>query len=139
MGWISSIAGAPAKGASALWRVTPVPMKNFALGSLVAGGAAALVTYDAVRAKPRGKRFDADEVALQPLPPLLTPQDLMMQPMPQMQVENGPAEGRGEFEFRNRVLAGRGQALEQPAQPRMSVIDPKSVSELNAPNTTLAV
>jgi hypothetical protein len=102
--------------------------QTLALGAAIAAAAVGLATYESVNTAGK-RRFDPDTVPLKPIPPMLTPQDLMQQMMPEEM--SGPAEGREEFEFRNRVLAGRGQAPERAAaQPRMSVIAPESVNEL---------
>ncbi len=107
--------------------------KKAGAAALLAASVLGIGAYVAMSA--RGREFREEDRQVAQIPPLLTPQDLMMQAMPQDLA--GPADGRGEFEFRNRVNASRGQVLEQPAvnavQPRMSAIDPQSVAELGAP------
>ena len=106
--------------------------KPWLIGGGVIAGAAALGTYFAITAKDK-KHFDPDAVPVQPIPPLLTPQDLMMQPMPHA-MEGGPAEGYADHQWRNMVNSSRGQSLEQPAvnttQPRMSAISPDAVQDM---------
>lgn len=136
------VAAAPFKGASFAWNKSPAGLKSATVITAALAAGAGLLTYEAISGKKRGKRFNPDDTEVAQIPPLLTPQDLMLQPM--MQDMNGPAEGRGEFEFRNRVLAGRGQqALDQPqlnaVPPRMSAIDPDAVRDLSAAKTTQAV
>jgi len=137
MGLRSSLVTAaklPFKASSALWKATPAQLQGAAVLSAVLAAATGLLTYEAVTARPTRRALPDDE-PLQPTPPLLMPQDLILQPT-SMELA-GPAEGRGEFEFRNRVNAGRGQMLEQPqvnaVQPRMSAIAPDAVTDLGAP------
>ncbi len=95
--------------------------KKLATASVLGAGVIGVGAYLAM--SPRGQAFreGRDEQVAQ-IPPLLTPQDLMAG-YSQSMVANGPAEGRGEYDFRNMVNAGRGRSLEQgnPAQPN---IDP---------------
>ncbi len=107
--------------------------KKAGAAALIAASVIGIGAYIAMSA--RGREFREEDRQTAQIPPMLTPQDLMMQATGQDLA--GPADGRGEFEFRNRVNASRGQVLEQPAlnaaQPRMSAIDPQSVAELGAP------
>jgi hypothetical protein len=96
----------------------------------VLAGIAAASTY--LGMNPTGKRFEEDDRQVAQIPPLLTPQDLMAA-APTMAEMSGPADGRGEYEFRNRVRpeqAAREMANAQ--QPRMSAISPETVAELGA-------
>ncbi|MDX2074325.1 MAG: hypothetical protein SFX19_08200 [Alphaproteobacteria bacterium] len=122
------------------WGFSKLPggVKNgMGIAAVVAGGVG-LLAYDAMNGSRRGKEFNSetDEQVAQ-IPPMLTPQDLMMQPAPGELA--GPADGRGEYDFRNMVNASRGRGLEQPevkaVQPRMSVIDPDNVRDLGASAT----
>ncbi len=134
--WLA--AGANRVGLGALNMPVSTAVKGFGLAALIAGAAGGLIAYDAVAE--RGKKHKDHDVPVEPLPPLLlTPQDLMMQPMPMADV--GPADGYGPNQWRNMVNASRGQAPEvaAAAQPRMSAIDPDSVRDLGAAKTTQAV
>lgn len=119
----------PAKGAAALFRVTPKSVKNFAgITALVAGGIG-LAGYFAVN--PTGKQFDKNEDQLiAQIPELRMPESLMVQPA-MMAQENGPAEGHGEFEWRNRARPDLAQQQQLAAvNPRMNAISPDNVTEL---------
>lgn len=131
----------PAQAVSAGWNRLPSGAKTgLGVGAAVVAGVGFLA-YEAMNSSRRGRHLDASDQEMAQIPPLLTPQDLMLQPtQPEL---SGPAEGRGAFEFRNRVLASRGQMLEQPQvnamQPARPIIAPESLSDLGAPNKNLAV
>ena len=114
-----------------------IPGRTTAAGVLGLG-AVGLTTYLATRSG--GREFKAADVAPLPeLPPLLTPQDLMMQgamPMGEM----GPADGYHPNQWQRSVLQGRGQnpELAAPAQPRMSAISPDAVGDLGGATHSVA-
>lgn len=102
-----------------------------AIGAVVVGGIAALGIM-ANRSRAQAARDTRDEIANAPLdlPPVAIPQ--MMPPQP---LEAGPAEGRAQGEWVNRVAPERaGIAAQQnpAAQPKMSVVPDSSVQDLGA-------
>lgn len=127
------------KGALGTWKATPRGVKTFAGASAALGAITGFLTYEALT--PRGKKFDPNEQPIAPVPPFLTPQDLVLQTA--SQESSGPADGMDPNHFRNAVLAGRGQTLGQPVvnatQPAMSAIAPDQVKDLGAAPKTPAV
>jgi hypothetical protein len=147
MGLFTNIAKMPlkmpvylGKGALGTWKATPRGVKTFAGASAALGAITGFLAYEALT--PRGKKFDPDEQPIAPVPPMLTPQDLQLQPAPS-EIPSGPADGMDPNHFRNAVLAGRGQTLGQPTvnatQPAMSAIAPEQVKDMGAAAKTPAV
>lgn len=118
MGTIANIAklpfkaaALPFKGGAYAWKNTPKEVKTFAAVTAAIAATVGFLTYDAVRSRPHGTRLHDDNMDVAQIPPMLTPQDLMLQPM---QAElSGPADGRAPGEW---VARTRGSQQQQAAQ-----------------------
>lgn len=111
--------------------VITTPLKGAGKGALIGAGIVAVGSMLAFGGK--GKKFNPDEQPVVPLPPLMTPQDLMMQQqMSMMQPQAaGPAEGYAPNQWQNYVRPGAAQQQEIGAgQPRMSAVSPETVQNL---------
>lgn len=120
----------PVKGAAALFKATPKSVKNFAGITALVAGAVGAAGYLAVNS--RGTEFRDEDRQVAMIPPILTPQDLMA-PSPMLAREDGPAEGHGEYEWRNRArpdVAAQQQVA--ASNPRMSAVAADNVAELGA-------
>lgn len=108
-----------ANGAAYTWKNTP---KNVKIAGGIGAGIVALTGLAAYMATTtRGRQFREEDREVAQIPPMLTPQDLAQMSAPQMAMENGPAEGRGAYDFRNMVNASKGRSLEgmNAAQPNL--------------------
>ncbi len=102
-------------------------VKGAGKGALIGAGIVALGSFLAF--SKNGKKFDAMEQPIAPLPPLLTPQDLVMQQQAAMpRTEMGPAEGYAPNQWQNMVRPGQQQ--QQLSAPRMSAVSPEAVQNL---------
>lgn len=129
-------------GAADKLRSAGKPLRAGLNGALLAGGLVAVGSYLAMQ--DRGEKYDPDLQPVPPLPPLLTPQELMArQQMGGM--ETGPVDGMSPDHFQRRVMADRGMSQEQQQnmlaaqQPRMSAVSPDSVQQLGANPTRPSV
>jgi len=126
---------APVKGAAALTRRMPTSVKNGAMITGLVAAGLGLATY--LSLTPRGHEFHDEDRQVAMIPPILTPQDLMMNQSVATQ-EDGPQEGRGQYEWRNRARPDLAQQQQLAAQnPRMNAISPESVTELGSANPQL--
>lgn len=116
-----TLAAAPVKGGMILWNKSPKGLKIGAIGTLAAAAAIGYAGYNAVTGRERGHRFREDEQAVIPLPPMLTPQDLVVQPS--AAELSGPAEGRapGEWVARTRGTDQQRAAQQPGIDPSMNV------------------
>ena len=104
------------------FKATKTRMGNAAL---LTTGAVALGSYLAFSKK--GTPFHPDDVPIQPIPPMLTPQDLLSASASMPQLENGPVPGRDPTYWRETVRPGQSQSRIQP----MSAVE--RVEDLGAP------
>lgn len=125
----ANIEGAIAKGASKTVKTAGI------VAAVVAGGA--LLWSFANSARERGKAAaKASPLGDMSMPMMPPAAPMASAPMYDPNAPMGPADGRGEFEWRDRARGIQNGRAAGRANPRMSVVPEESVTELNAPSSS---